>query len=378
MSISLDPKNNIENLIAKNQVKRFSLYILVVLTVFIILGLLPVIKIDISGQSRGFVRSQTENVPLMSMVSGKITDLYLQNNLTVHKGDTLVVITQENLLTEKQTTQNLTEEVTDLLQDLALVVQDKNYNLKTQTIRQEWYSYQTKYSELVSKQEQAKIAHDRHKNLFDKGVISLADYEKVSYDYTFAKQALVSFDKSQKSQWQSRIQDLTERSKNLKGTLEKIDVESNNYIITAPVSGTIESFSGLQKGSFLIASQPVAILSPNENLIIETFVSPKDIGFIRKNQDVKFQLDAFNYNQWGLAQGKVIDIDQNVTIQDNQTFFKVRCGIDHTEMKLKNGYTAEISKGMTLTSRFIITRRSLFDLLFDKVDDWLNPKIITE
>lgn len=365
-----------ESLIYKNRVKRFSLYLLVLLALLVVVGLLPVIKIDISSQGRGMVRSEAENVPLMSMVSGKITKLNLKNNLNVNKGDTLVVITQENLQTEKQTTQNLSGEVSGLLHDLALVVQNKSQNLKTSAISQEWQSYQTKYSELLSKKEQAKSNHDRHKSLYDKGVISLSDYEKVSYDYTFAQQAVISFDKSQKAQWQSRIQELTERSKNLTGSLEKIKVESQNYIITAPVSGTIESFSGLQTGSFLIASQPVAVISPNENLIVETFISSKDIGFIHLNQEVKFQLDAFNYNQWGLANGKVIDIDQNVTVQENQAFFKVRCSIENTKMQLKNRYTAEITKGMSLTSRFIVTRRSLFDLLFDKVDDWLNPKII--
>lgn len=378
MSFSLDPKNNIENLIAKNQVKHFSLYLMVVLVIFVIIGLLPVIKIDISSQSRGFVRSQTENVPITSMVSGKITELNLKNNLNVNKGDTLVVITQENLQTEKETTQNLTEEVSGLLHDLDLVVQNKSQNLKTQTIQQEWYSYQTKYSELLSKKEQAKINHDRHKILYEKGVISLADYEKVSYDYTFAQQAVSSFDKSQKAQWQGRIQELSERSKNLVGSLEKIKVESQNYIITAPVSGTIEGFSGVQSGSFLIASQPIALISPNEQLIVETFVSTKDIGFVYINQKVKFQIDAFNYNQWGLASGKVIDIDKNVTVQDNMPFFKVRCSIETSKLQLKNGYEANITKGMSLTSRFIITRRSLFDLLFDKVDDWLNPKTITK
>lgn len=30
---------------------------------------------------------------------------------------------------------------------------------------------------------------------------------------------------------------------------------------------------------------------------------------------------------------------------------------------------------MTLTGRFMITKRSLFQLLYDKTDNWLNPKI---
>ena len=74
------------------------------------------------------------------------------------------------------------------------------------------------------------------------------------------------------------------------------------------------------------------------------------------------------------VKGKVIDIDRNITIQGEQAFFKVRCALNSIEMKLQSGYKTKVSKGMTLTSRYIITRRSLFDLLFDKMDDWLNPK----
>ena len=130
MPFSLDPKNNIENLIAKNQVKRFSLYLLVLLPLLMVACLLPIIKIDISSQSRGFVRSQTENVPVTSMVNGKISKLKLKNNMVVSKGDTLVVVTQENLQTEKETTYSIVNEVNGLLNDLELVVRNKSQNLK--------------------------------------------------------------------------------------------------------------------------------------------------------------------------------------------------------------------------------------------------------
>ena len=56
----------------------------------------------------------------------------------------------------------------------------------------------------------------------------------------------------------------------------------------------------------------------------------------------------------------------------------VRCSLNTMQLPLKNGYTTNISKGMTVTTRYFITRRSLFELLFDKVDDWFNPKIITQ
>jgi membrane fusion protein, peptide pheromone/bacteriocin exporter len=72
----------------------------------------------------------------------------------------------------------------------------------------------------------------------------------------------------------------------------------------------------------------------------------------------------------------VIDIDRNITIQGEQAFFKVRSSMNTTAMQLNSGYKTEVSKGMTLTTRYSITRRSLYQLLFDKVDDWLNPKIV--
>jgi len=47
-----------------------------------------------------------------------------------------------------------------------------------------------------------------------------------------------------------------------------------------------------------------------------------------------------------------------------------------SEMRLESGYKTYVFKGMTLTTRYTIARRSFYDLLFVKVDDWLNPKQI--
>ena len=102
MNLSSDPINTLENLIAKNKTKRISIYLVVVLAIAVFIALLPVIKVDISSQSRGIIRSKTDNVPVTSAVSGKITTIKLKNNLLVQKGDTLLIISKENLETEKQ------------------------------------------------------------------------------------------------------------------------------------------------------------------------------------------------------------------------------------------------------------------------------------
>lgn len=374
MNFSSDPINTLENLIYKNKTKSISIYLVLVLAVIVGLFLLPVIKIDISSQSRGIIRSKTDNVPITTIVSGRITWLSLRNNVVVNKGDTLIKVAKESLLTEKQTQDTLSGATKMLLEDMANLLANRVSHLKTPTAKEEFYQYQSQKNELQSKVSQAQINYNRNKTLFDKGIIASAEHEKQVYELRFAQQALQSFVSQQKSTWENQRRELEERVKNIQGSISKIKVEENNYVVLAPISGTIESFSGLQVGSFLNASQPIATISAVDQLIVESIISPNDIGLIKKNQVVKFQIDAFNYNQWGLLEGKVIDIDRNITIQGEQAFFKVRCSLNSIEMKLQSGYKTKVSKGMTLTSRYIITRRSLFDLLFDKMDDWLNPK----
>ena len=375
MNFSSDPINTLENLIAKNKTKSISIYLVVVLAIATFIALLPVIKIDISSQSRGIIRSKTDNVPVTSAVSGKIVAIKLKNNLLVQKGDTLLTISKENLETEKQLNDTIYNTNETILQDLEMVLKGK-FNLQTSLISEEYYKYTTQKAELQSKVAQAQINYNRYKTLFEKGVIAKAEFEKYQFDLQFAKQALNSFAKQQMANWQNKKNELTLQLKNITGSNNKLSIEAQNYVLIAPITGTIENFNGVQMGSILSASQPIAHISPTDNLLVESTVSPNDIGLIKPNQKVKFQLDAFNYNQWGLLTGKVIDIDKNITLRENQAFFKVRCALDSKELKLKSGYKTQVSKGMTLTTRYIITRRSLFDLLFDKVDDWLNPKQI--
>jgi multidrug resistance efflux pump len=373
MNFSSDPINTLENLIAKNKTKNISIYLVLVLAILVFLVLLPIIKVDISSQSRGIIRSTTDNVPISTIVSGRVTWLSFKNNTVVQKGDTLIKISKQNLESDKKTQDSLSGSVSALVKDISLLLQNKTAYITTSTAREDLSKFQARKDELQSKVAQAQINFNRNKSLYNKDIIAKAEFEKHEYELRFANQALQSYITQQKATWENQKRELEERLKNLNGTVAKINTESTNYIVLAPISGTVESFSGIQVGSYINASQSIASISAADHLIVESNVSPNDIGLIKKSQKVKFQLDAFNYNQWGLLEGKVIDIDRNITMQGEQAFFKVRSALDSTTMQLQSGYKTNVSKGMTLTTRYIITRRSLFDLLFDKVDDWLNP-----
>lgn len=53
---------------------------MVVIAIATFIGLLPIIKIDISSQSRGIIRSKIDNVPVTSAVSGKFVYCFFNSS----------------------------------------------------------------------------------------------------------------------------------------------------------------------------------------------------------------------------------------------------------------------------------------------------------
>ena len=90
---------------------------------------------------------------------------------------------------------------------------------------------------------------------------------------------------------------------------------------------------------------------------------------------VNVQVESFNYNEWGTLPGKVTEISSDfLTDSRGNSFYKVKCQMERNYLMLKSGQKGILKKGTTVSAHFMITRRSLFDLLYQKIDDWANPK----
>jgi len=90
---------------------------------------------------------------------------------------------------------------------------------------------------------------------------------------------------------------------------------------------------------------------------------------------VLIQISSFNYNEWGSISGKVTEISSDFLSDNtgNGAFYKVKCSMDNNYLIRKNGVKGLLKKGMTTIAHFKITKRSLFDCLYQKMDDWVNP-----
>ena len=222
---------------------------------------------------------------------------------------------------------------------------------------------------------QAEKEYKRNKNLFDKKVISEEEYDKSYFQYQSQQNELASLIQSQLSTWQADMNTYRNSRSEMNTTLQQELKDKELYIVRSPVSGTIDQFSGIYRGSSIQAGQSLAVVSPDSTLCMEIYVTPRNIGFMSIGMPVHVQVESFNYNEWGTLPGEVNEISSDfLTDSQGNSFYKVKCRTERNYLMLKSGQKGVLKKGMTVNAHFMITRRSLFDLLYQKIDDWANPK----
>ena len=357
---------------------KHSIYLTLLLLLTIVLVSLPLVKVPISVSARGIIRPLQEDTEITSPVSGRVIRSSLRkNNQSFLKGDTLLVVTTELLDTQRKLLASQTVDYTAQIADLSSLTSGTEKPLLTAQYQQERNAFSERIAQLQAQLSLAQKELARAKQLYNAQVIALAEYEKVFYRHEELLRQVQSAHQQQLAQWRTQQAELTRKLQSLQSDTQRIDQQAQHYVVLAPITGTLTHYKGLQIGSYLNQGQSIANLSPEGNLVAECMVSPKDIGFIHNLQPVLFQIDTYNYNQWGLLQGAVEDIDNNLVVneQTGEGLFRIRCRITKNYLSLKNGYKGYISKGMSLTARFHLTDRTLWQLLFDRTDNWLNPNL---
>ena len=368
-----DFEHTVQNLYAKNKKQLLNLYSISLPLIAFLLIVTCMSSIDVSIPCRGIIRSGGENIPITALQSGRIIYQKMVSNLVVKKNDTLLVLDLKEKNIEKKRLEDEFILKNSVLSDLNQVIKLKNSGLVNISIQEDYNRYITHYYELELKSEQAQLKFNRDQFLFKEKVIPLIEYERSKFESDIAKEVSNGFKKDNIARWHFEMKEVSKELISISTELKKIQLEKNNYFLMAPIAGHIINTIGVTENSNIVNGQVLAHISPNENLIIECIISPKNIGYIHTSQLVKFNVDTYNHNQWGSLLGHVIEIDKNPRIINNEMVFVVRCAYTNKNLKLKNGVKGIIIKGMTLTGNFFLVKRRIMDLLFDRVDDWINP-----
>jgi membrane fusion protein, peptide pheromone/bacteriocin exporter len=296
----------------------------------------------------------------------------------VNTGDTLVWLNTDKYHDKINHIKKLIKKNKAYLHDIKILSGSESTELRTDIYKSAQAEYRQKIAELNLNINLLQTLYNRTYTLYNKGVIPLAEKEEKEFQLQNKIEERDIYIKQSRNNWQSMAEKYETANNKFYNEISLLRKDIKNYYILSPGSGHIANYNGIRKGNFVTTGKVIAIISPKDTLIAENLVPPKDIGYLRMDMPVFHQIDSYNYNEWGLATGKIIDISKKIFTIENQPFFKVRCDINETYLSLKNGYRGEIKNGLTTTTRFKITKRTLAKLIFDKTDNWLNPKIIHE
>ncbi len=356
-----------------------AMYLLLLTGITGALASLPFLYIDISVKAMGIIRPVMERTEVRPLVSGIIDSLFYKEGDRVEKDALLFRIKDPVSPGKKFLNQFETRQREAFIQDLVILTTSDTLTVNNLTemasplYREQASRYIHQQTNQDASLRKANKELELNSILFREKVISSKEFFDIQINQEKMLAAYRAFRQEQLGSWQQELARYRLELSQYQQQLQQVTSESHYYEVRAPVSGIIQGIQTRYAGGSVQQNEMICTLSPEETLVGECLVPAKDIGLLHCGQEVRFQIEAFPYHYFGMLSGRVLSIDNDYTPVDNKPVFKLRCSFDEKQLKLKNGFTGLLKKGLGFQANFKVARRSLWQLLFDKLDNWLNP-----
>ena len=354
------------------------IYHLCLLLIAGVLISLPLVRVQVSVTGKGIIRPRQEKANIISVTSGMVEEVYVSEGDYIKMSDPILKVRSFNAARNLQLLKMELSDTDHYINDLKGMLSDPVNVPARQKFRTSWKEYCHHLDYLTLMYEKAHREWARQTGLHKGGLISDKEYDDLTFNKNKAKQDRVRFMSESRRAWQEDHTAYLDRKRLLTKQIQQTEEQIRRSMINAPVSGSLEEFSGIFPGSVLQAGEIIGVISPDSKLIGEMYVQSKDIAYLSTGQEVSIQVDAFPSREWGRIKAEIFEISNDYIWLNQQAVYRVKCRFPNKRLVLKNGYEGELIKGMTFQARCLIVSRSLFQLLTDKADDWLDPAISSQ
>jgi HlyD family secretion protein len=388
--------DTVECLFAGHRLDRPYLYWLILAAGTVGIIATPFVEVDVSISASGRVRSQIERCEVQAPIAGLIAQVLARDNDRVRAGQPLVLLQSRDIDERLGRNQAMQAEHRRRMADLkaATPVGTQHRALgaspatgmpsaeefATAAFRQEYLQFLASLEANRLTTANLRTTFERSALLAARGITTQREADAARYELDRGESETVLLLQQASARWQARLQDEQTALDTLASEEKRLEEERALHIIRAPAAGVLLGFMGLNAGVFVLAGQSLGALSPDDSLVIEALLLPRDAGLIRLGQPVKIQIDAYPYAQWGMLDGEVASISEDAcpvyrgAPGGSSAFqFKVIVHPIATALRLPNGLSGELKKGLTVQTRFFVVRRSLFRLFYDNFRSSFDP-----
>lgn len=330
------------------------------------------IRVPVIIHGRGIIRPEVDIIPVISAISGNIAECRIKDGMYVKKDDTLIVFNSLWNTREVELLLARQKLIEEYMFDLDLLIHNIFENFKSHKYKSEYNAYQS----VIKEKENQKILItkelERARSLYRDLLISQKEFEDIEHKFASINNSINSYITSQIVKWADELEYYRNELHTLMQRLNNLNEILYMSVIKAPVNGIIHEMKGVTTGSYLYQHQRIGGISPDTGYFAEILIHPSDIDWIHPGIKGRILLDAYNSNYWEALSTECVFISDEITVYKDQPFFTARCSVNRHHPIIRNGHTGLIKKGMTLTVQFIITERSLLQLITDKISKWIS------
>ncbi|MBZ9681417.1 MULTISPECIES: HlyD family type I secretion periplasmic adaptor subunit [unclassified Mesorhizobium] len=162
------------------------------------------------------------------------------------------------------------------------------------------------------------------------------------------------------------LADLSVVDETIRGATDKVARTD----IRSPVDGIVNTMELNTVGAFVQPGTVVAGIVPtSETLLVEARVSPRDVAFIRPDQDALIKVTAYDFSIFGGIEGKVSNItaDSLVDQKTGEPYYQVRVSTDRSTLE-RDGKAYSIIPGMICSVDIKTGRKTILSYLLKPIN----------
>ena len=150
--------------------------------------------------------------------------------------------------------------------------------------------------------------------------------------------------------------------------------------IRAPMRGIVKGIKVTTIGGVVNAGEDIMQIIPvDDKLLIEAYIRPQDIAFIRAGQPALVKVSAYDYSIYGGLEGKVTLVGadtvsnsmqnraNDLKLDPNQVYYRVLVQTENNSLKDKNGKPMPIIPGMVATVDIKTGEKTIFQYLIKPI-----------
>ncbi|TPK58016.1 HlyD family type I secretion periplasmic adaptor subunit [Mesorhizobium sp. B2-4-19] len=162
------------------------------------------------------------------------------------------------------------------------------------------------------------------------------------------------------------LADLSVVDETIRGATDKVARTD----IRSPVDGIVNTLDINTVGAFVQPGAVVAGIVPtSETLLVEARVSPRDVAFIRPDQDALIKITAYDFSIFGGIEGKVSNItaDSLVDQKTGEPYYQVRVATERSTLT-RDGKSYSIIPGMICSVDIKTGRKTILTYLMKPIN----------